>query len=84
MNTEYFHNALLLLLPVAPQAEQEKRAQEVQEVTPPAAPPAAEPATTTVAKKLPGRSSSSVHVDYNYFEVGTGQVRAAGASEGDD
>ncbi|KAG7254031.1 hypothetical protein CRUP_016581, partial [Coryphaenoides rupestris] len=58
-------------------AAQEKRAQEVQEVMPPAAPPATEPAatatTTTVAKKLPGRSSSSVHVDYNYFEVGTGQ-----------
>ncbi|CAL8299732.1 unnamed protein product [Merluccius merluccius] len=51
----------------------EKKDQEVrQELVPvPAAAPLADPA----AKKLPvGKSSSSVHVDYNYFEVGTGQV----------
>ncbi|CAL8257070.1 unnamed protein product [Lota lota] len=54
-------------------AAQEKKAQEVsQEVVPT---PAATPLADTVAMKLPvGKTSSSIHVDYNYFEVGTGQV----------
>ena len=71
-NAESFDNILLLCL-VAPQAALEQRAQEVsQEVVPQ---PAATPLIDTVATKLPvGKTSSSVHVDYNYFEVGTGQV----------
>lgn len=35
-----------------------------------------EPKPDTVVSKLPvGRTMSSIHVDYNYFEIGTGQVR---------
>uniref|UniRef100_A0A1A7YL31 SEC23 interacting protein n=1 Tax=Iconisemion striatum TaxID=60296 RepID=A0A1A7YL31_9TELE len=50
-------------------AAQEKKAKEDSQVVAP--PPAADPTT----KKLPvGNTVSSVHVDYNYFEVGTGQV----------
>ncbi|XP_063347281.1 SEC23-interacting protein isoform X2 [Pelmatolapia mariae] len=64
----------------ARQAAQENK-KEVKEVTQTAAPPpaaatsaAAVPSDPTV-KKLPvGSTVSSVHVDYNYFEVGTGQV----------
>ncbi|XP_040923529.1 SEC23-interacting protein isoform X2 [Betta splendens] len=55
----------------ARQAAQEQKA-EVKELSPAAAP--APPAESS-AKKLPaGASFSSIHVDYNYFEVGTGQV----------
>ena len=41
----------------------------------PAPAPAVAPLADTVAMTLPvGKTSSSVHVDYNYFEVGAGQV----------
>ncbi|XP_017279829.1 SEC23-interacting protein [Kryptolebias marmoratus] len=56
------------------QAAQEKKAkvkEDVRAVPPPAAEALGDPTT----KKLPvGSTVSSVHVDYNYFEVGTGQV----------
>lgn len=56
------------------QAAQEKKA-EVKDVSQVVAPPAAEALPDPAVKKLPvGRTVSSVHVDYNYFEVGTGQV----------
>ncbi|XP_056252166.1 SEC23-interacting protein isoform X2 [Seriola aureovittata] len=61
---------------VMKQAAQEKKA-EVKEVSQAAAPPAAaaEALPDPTVKKLPvGSTVSSVHVDYNYFEVGTGQV----------
>ncbi|XP_022599457.1 SEC23-interacting protein [Seriola dumerili] len=61
---------------VMKQAAQEKKA-EVKEVSQAAAPPAAaaEALPDPTLKKLPvGSTVSSVHVDYNYFEVGTGQV----------
>lgn len=59
----------------ARQAAQEHKA-EVKEVSQAAAPP---PAAETVADRSVqqlqvGNSISSVHVNYNYFEVGTGQV----------
>ncbi|KAM6916500.1 SEC23-interacting protein [Xenentodon cancila] len=56
------------------QAAQEKK--EVKEDSQVAVPqPAAESVTDPTVKKLPvGNTVSSVHVDYNYFEVGTGQV----------
>uniref|UniRef100_A0AAX7VBC6 SEC23 interacting protein n=1 Tax=Astatotilapia calliptera TaxID=8154 RepID=A0AAX7VBC6_ASTCA len=59
----------------ARQAAQENK-KEVKEVTQTAAPPpAAEVPSDPTVKKLPvGSTVSSVHVDYNYFEVGTGQV----------
>ncbi|XP_059215534.1 SEC23-interacting protein [Centropristis striata] len=58
----------------ARQAAQEKKA-EVKEVSPVAAPaPAAEAPPDPSVKKLPVGNTVSVHVDYNYFEVGTGQV----------
>lgn len=59
----------------ARQAAEEKKA-EVKEVSPAAAPtPAAEPLAIAAGKQLPmSHAVSSVHVDYNYFEVGTGQV----------
>ncbi|XP_016892900.1 SEC23-interacting protein isoform X2 [Cynoglossus semilaevis] len=59
----------------ARQAAQEKKA-EVKEVSQAAAPaPAAEALPDhTVQKRPVGRTMSSIHVDYNYFEVGTGQV----------
>lgn len=56
----------------ARQAAREKRA-EVKEVSQVAAPPpAAEAPPDLSVKKLP--VGNSIHVDYNYFEVGTGQV----------
>ncbi|TMS04769.1 SEC23-interacting protein [Larimichthys crocea] len=59
----------------ARQAAQEKKA-EVKEVSQVAAPPpAVEAPPDSCVKKLPvGNTVSSVHVNYNYFEVGTGQV----------
>lgn len=59
----------------ARQAAQEKKA-EVKEVSQAAAPPqAAEALPDPTVKKLPvGNTVSSIHVNYNYFEVGTGQV----------
>lgn len=59
----------------AHQAAQEKKA-EVKEVSPVAAlPPAAEAAPESPSKKLPvGSAVSSIHVNYDYFAVGTGQV----------
>ncbi|KAG7511581.1 SEC23-interacting protein isoform X2 [Solea senegalensis] len=59
----------------ARQAAQEKKPEikETSQVTAP--PPPAEPLPGPVVKKLPvGNTVSSIHVDYNYFEVGTGQV----------
>lgn len=45
-----------------------------------APPPAAEVHVDPTMKKLPvGSTVSSVHVDYNYFEVGTGQVNKSAA-----
>uniref|UniRef100_A0A8D0CP37 SEC23 interacting protein n=1 Tax=Sander lucioperca TaxID=283035 RepID=A0A8D0CP37_SANLU len=55
----------------AQQAAQEKKAEVCQVAAPP--PAAAAPADPSV-KKLPVGNSVSIHVDYNYFEVGTGQV----------
>lgn len=67
----------------ARQAAQENK-KEVKEVTQTAAPPpaaatsAAEVPSHPTVKKLPvGSTVSSVHVDYNYFEVGTGQVNTS-------
>lgn len=49
-------------------------AAEVSRVAAP--PPAAEAPADPSVKKLPvGNSVSSIHVNYNYFEVGTGQVK---------
>lgn len=69
-------NALLgvsvSVLQAARQAAREKKA-ELKEVSQVAAPPpAAEALPDPSVKKLP--VGSSIHVDYNYFEVGTGQV----------
>ncbi|XP_053188679.1 SEC23-interacting protein [Scomber japonicus] len=61
---------------VTKQAAQEKKA-EVKEVSQAVALPqaAAEVLPDPIAKKLPvGNTVSSIHVNYNYFEVGTGQV----------
>ncbi|CAN9500077.1 unnamed protein product [Ophioblennius macclurei] len=60
---------------VAKQAAQEKK-EELKEASPvEAPPPSAEVPSDSSVKKLPvGRTVSSVHVDYNCFEVGTGQV----------
>lgn len=60
---------------VAKQAAQEKK-EEPKEVAPvEAPPPSAEVHSDSSVKKLPvGKTFSSVHVDYNCFEVGTGQV----------
>lgn len=60
----------------ARQAAQEKKA-EVKEVSQVAAPlPGAEVLPDPSMKKLPvGNNVSSIHVNYNYFEVGTGQVK---------
>ncbi|XP_059928482.1 SEC23-interacting protein isoform X2 [Gadus macrocephalus] len=56
-------------------AAEAQRAQEVSQEVVPAPAPAVAPLADTVAMTLPvGKTSSSVHVDYNYFEVGTGQV----------
>ncbi|GAA6232568.1 SEC23-interacting protein [Lates japonicus] len=59
----------------ARQAAQEKKA-EAKEVSQVAAPPSvAEALPDPAVKKLPtGNTVSSIHVNYNYFEVGTGQV----------
>ncbi|XP_042358329.1 SEC23-interacting protein [Plectropomus leopardus] len=56
----------------ARQAAQEKKAEakELNQVAAP--PPAAEAHPDPSVKKLP--VGNSIHVDYNYFEVGTGQV----------
>uniref|UniRef100_UPI0037E8EFDC SEC23-interacting protein n=1 Tax=Semicossyphus pulcher TaxID=241346 RepID=UPI0037E8EFDC len=57
------------------QAAQEKKAEAkvVSHVETP--PPAAETLPDPSVKKLPvGNTFSSIHVNYNYFEVGTGQV----------
>ncbi|XP_076025417.1 SEC23-interacting protein isoform X2 [Genypterus blacodes] len=57
----------------ARQAAQKKKA-EVTEVSPETAPPQAAAALPApLVQKLPV-GVSSIHVDYNYFEVGTGQV----------
>ncbi|XP_028278978.1 SEC23-interacting protein [Parambassis ranga] len=56
----------------ARQATEEKKA-EVKAVSPAEAPPAAAE-DPTMAKLPAGSTFSSVHVNYNYFEVGTGQV----------
>nr|XP_046258778.1 SEC23-interacting protein isoform X2 [Scatophagus argus] len=59
----------------ARQTAQEKKAEpkEVSQVVGP--PPAAEALPDSSVKKPPvGSTVSSIHVDYNYFEVGTGQV----------
>lgn len=68
-------SVLVLCGQAARQAAQEKKA-EVKEVSQVAAPPpAAEALPDPSANKLPvGNAVSSIHVDYNYFEVGTGQV----------
>uniref|UniRef100_A0A672GVY3 SEC23 interacting protein n=1 Tax=Salarias fasciatus TaxID=181472 RepID=A0A672GVY3_SALFA len=60
---------------VAKQAAQEKK-EELKEVGPAEAPPpSADVHPDSSVKKLPvGKTVSSVHVDYNCFEVGTGQV----------
>ncbi|XP_038593668.1 SEC23-interacting protein isoform X2 [Micropterus salmoides] len=59
----------------ARQAAQENKAEVSQVVAPPPAPAAAEALPDLTVKKLPaGNTISSIHVDYNYFEVGTGQV----------
>ncbi|KAM8739268.1 SEC23-interacting protein [Acanthopagrus schlegelii] len=59
----------------ARQAALEKKA-EVKEVIQVAAPPPAveTPPDSSVMKLPVGNSVSSIHVNYNYFEVGTGQV----------
>lgn len=59
----------------ARQAAQEKKA-EVKEVDQVAAPPPAAEALPDPSAKKPevGNAVSSVHVNYNYFKVGTGQV----------
>lgn len=57
------------------QAAQEKKAEDVRAVPPPAAEAVVDPAV----RKLPvGSTVSSVHVDYKCFEVGTGQVNKPG------
>lgn len=70
---------LICSVQAAHQAAQEKKA-EVQEASQVAAPPpAAEAAPESPAKKLPvGNAVSSIHVNYDYFAVGTGQVRMMG------
>lgn len=58
----------------ARQAAQEKEA-EVKEVSQGLAdPPAAEAVPDPAVEKPSGNTFSSIHVNYNYFEVGTGQV----------
>lgn len=63
----------------ARQAAQEKKA-EVKEASQAAAPPpVAQAAPESPANKLPvGNAVSSIHVNYDYFAVGTGQVRVMG------
>lgn len=59
----------------ARQAAQEKKAEVAKVIQEVAPPPAAEALPDPVVKKFPvGKMVSSVHVDYNCFEVGTGQV----------
>ncbi|KAI3362622.1 hypothetical protein L3Q82_001701 [Scortum barcoo] len=56
----------------ARQAAQEKKAESSRAAAPP---PAVETPPETSVQKFPaGNTVSSIHVDYNYFEVGTGQV----------
>ena len=66
---------LVLCTQAARQAALEKKA-EVKEVSQVAAPPPAveTPPDSSVMKLPVGNSVSSIHVNYNYFEVGTGQV----------
>ncbi|KAF3708464.1 SEC23-interacting protein [Channa argus] len=53
--------------------EQKAEGKEVSQVAAP--PPATEAFPDPFVKKLPvGNTASSIHVNYNYFEVGTGQV----------
>ncbi|KAM3862681.1 SEC23-interacting protein [Diretmus argenteus] len=57
------------------QAAREEKKAEAKEVSQQVAPTqAAEPLPDPTNKKLPVGKTSSIHVDYNYFEVGTGQV----------
>lgn len=63
----------------ARQAAREKKAEVSQAAAPP--PPAAEaPPESSV---LPVGNSMHVHVDYDYFEVGTGQVTVKADVEAD-
>ena len=66
----------------ARQAAQEKKAEEASKIA--AAPPAAAEALPEPAvNKLPvGNTVSSIHVNYNYFEVGTGQVNVTSNTKG--
>lgn len=51
----------------------EEKAVETKETS---APVQTETSAEPASNKLPvGRTMSSIHVDYNYFEIGTGQVR---------
>lgn len=59
------------------QAAQQQKAEvkEVSQLAAAAPPPPAQGLPEPSVKKLPvGNSVSSIHVDYNCFEVGTGQV----------
>uniref|UniRef100_A0A9J8B6T1 SEC23 interacting protein n=1 Tax=Cyprinus carpio carpio TaxID=630221 RepID=A0A9J8B6T1_CYPCA len=56
----------------AKQAEKTVEKEEPKETQPPVQ---TEPTPHPAVSKLPvGRTMSSIHVDYNYFEIGTGQV----------
>ena len=58
------------------QAAQEKKAEVKELIQVVAPPPAAEALPDAVVQKLPvGNTVSSIHVNYDYFEVGTGQVK---------
>ncbi|XP_063731600.1 SEC23-interacting protein isoform X2 [Eleginops maclovinus] len=56
----------------ARQAAREKKAEVIQAAARP--PPAAEATPESSVNKLPVGNTMHVHVDYDYFEVGTGQV----------
>ncbi|XP_034465075.1 SEC23-interacting protein [Hippoglossus hippoglossus] len=59
----------------ARQAAKEKKAEVKELIQVVAPPPAAEALPDAAVQKLPvGNTVSSIHVNYNYFEVGTGQV----------
>lgn len=63
----------------ARQAAQEKKAEVKEACQVAAPPPAAEAAPQSPVNKLPvGNAVSSIHVNYDYFAVGTGQVRVMG------
>lgn len=58
------------------QAARQARAEKTVVKEEPKETPAPESTPDPASIKLPvGRSMSSVHVNYNYFEIGTGQVR---------